>query len=382
MAKGAVRLGIIGCGQIGLKHIQRYSGIDGAEIAAVADIKKSARERGSKLAGGAHAFRDFRKLLEVDDLEAVDVCLHNNLHAPVAIEAMRAGKHVYCEKPMAGSYADALAMSKAAGRYRRKLSVQLFTLFSAETKAARRLIDAGALGRCYYAKSVGFRRRGRCYVDGYGSAQFVQKDVAAGGALYDMGVYHIAQVLYLLGNPAARTITGSTYQEIGMYPDRKRNSRFDVEELAVGQVRLAGNVALAIEESWAIHLGSLGHSCVVGDRGGLTLDPLTLHTTQADVELDAAAQVKQADTRWRSVDENYAAFDSAQHHWIATLTGTAAGRGSKSRTPGFGDPHVDTAAVALNTMLISEGIYLSQRLGREVTAAEVAENSKSTAIKV
>ncbi len=364
-----VRLGIIGCGQIGLRHIQRYQDIRGAKVIAVADIKKDAREQGAALAGGARAFADFRKLLAMPEIEAVDVCLHNNLHAPVSIEAMRAGKHVYCEKPIAGSYADGRAMVRAARRYRRKLSVQLGSLFSPETKAARRLVDSGALGKLYYAKSVGFRRRGRPYVDGYGSAQFVQKRVAAGGAMYDMGVYHIAQILYLLGNPAPRTITGSTFRELEMHPQRRKASGFDVEELALGYARLAGGITLSVEESWAIHLGSMGSSCLVGDRGGLSLDPLTLHTTQADLELDAVAQVRQADTRWRSVEPTYAASDSPQHHWIASLNGALA-------------RPVDTAAIALNTMLISEGIYLSHKLGREVTAAEVAKKSRSTAIKV
>ena len=369
MAKEVVRVGIIGCGQIAERHIRSYMKMDGVKIVAVADPKKAARTSGAQLAGGATAFRDFRELLALKEIDAVDVCLHNNLHAPVTIEAMRAGKHVYCEKPIAGSYVDGLAMVKAAKRHRRKLSIQLATLFHPETKAARRLIDAGVLGTPYYAKSVGFRRRGRCYVDGYGSKQFVQKDVAAGGALYDMGVYRISQILHLLGNPAAKTITGSTYQEIDMYPDRRRASRYSVEEFGTGYVRLEGDVTLIVEESWAIHLDSLGRPCLVGDRGGLSFGPLTLHKTEADIELDAAVQVAQADARWRSTDPAYAAFDSPQHHWIATLNGSL-------RKP------IDTAAIALNTMLISEGIYLSQRLGREVTAAEVAKRSKSTAVKI
>jgi len=260
-------------------------------------------------------------------------------------------------------------MVRAARKCRRRLSIQLASLFSPETKAARRVLDEGLLGRPYYARSVGFRRRGRCFVDGYGSAQFVQRPVAAGGAMYDMGVYHIAQILHLLGNPAPKTVTGSTYQEIDMYEDRRKRSGFSVEEFAAGYVRLAGGITLIIEESWAIQLGSLGRPCIAGDRGGLTFDPLTLHTTAADIEMDAAVQAQAADARWHSVRDGYDAYDSPQHHWVASLRGSL-------RNP------IDTAALALNTMLISEGIYLSQRLGREVAAAEVARRSRSTALKV
>jgi len=65
-----------------------------------------------------------------------DVCLHNNHHVPVTIEVLHAGKHVYCEKPMAGAYVDALAMYETAKRTGKKLSIQLSTLCSKETKRA------------------------------------------------------------------------------------------------------------------------------------------------------------------------------------------------------------------------------------------------------
>jgi predicted dehydrogenase len=80
---------------------------------------------------------------------------------PVSVAALQASKHVYCEKPMAGSYREAESMFQTARAQGLKLSIQLITLFSNETKAARFLIDQGLLGRLYHARSVGFRRRGR-----------------------------------------------------------------------------------------------------------------------------------------------------------------------------------------------------------------------------
>jgi predicted dehydrogenase len=128
----------------------------------------------------------------------VDVCVHNNLHAPLTIAALKAGKHVYCEKPIAGAYADGLAMRDTAREVGRMLNIQLATLFSKETRIAKRLIEDGQLGNIYHARSSGFRRRGRPFVDGYGSHNFVRKPISGGGAMYDMAVYHIAQLLYLM----------------------------------------------------------------------------------------------------------------------------------------------------------------------------------------
>src|SRR5205814_2706370 len=115
----------------------------------------------------AHVYTNFRELLRRDDLDAVDVCLHNNLHRPVTELALRAGKHVYCEKPMAGSYADAAAMLATARQTGKKLSIQLATLFTNDTRATKELIDAGELGELDFARSTGWRRRGRPVVDGY-----------------------------------------------------------------------------------------------------------------------------------------------------------------------------------------------------------------------
>ena len=177
-----LRLGIIGNGQIGTMHVKKWQDVPGVELVALCDIIP---ERAEKLAATydvPHTFQWFRELLEMEEIDAVDVCLHNNKHAPVSIAAMQAGKHVYCEKPMAGAYVDAKAMIETSEKAGRMLSIQLGSLFCKETRAAKRLIDDGHLGKCYYAKSSYYRRRGRPFVDGYGAEFFVQKPVAGGGA--------------------------------------------------------------------------------------------------------------------------------------------------------------------------------------------------------
>jgi len=338
------------------------------EIVAVADIDEAEARRVAESAGVRRVFTDFRDLLKVDEIEAVDVCLHNNLHAPVSIAAMEAGKHVYCEKPLAGSLVDAKAMVETSRRTGRKLAMQVGTLFSKETKAAKRLIDEGHLGRIYYAKSSYYRRRGRPYVDGYGTSNFVRKEIAAGGALYDMGIYHIVQILYLLGNPAVLTVSGATHQEVPMYEDRRKNGCYSVEELGLGFVRLAGGISFFIEEAWAINLGGTDGSKIAGSKGGISLEPFAFHSTVADMEMNASFDLGAADFRWHSCLADFDAYDGPQQHWIAALQGRV--------------PLIDTAGLGVAMMGIAEGIYLSQKLGREVTLAEVERASVSTAIKL
>ena len=363
-----IRIGFVGVGQIAKQHLAAYAKIPGAQVVAAADINADELARVAEQHQIPWTTTNFRELLKRDDIDAVDVCLHNNFHAPVTIEALRAGKHVYCEKPMAGAYADAKAMLDTAHAVGKKLSIQLATLFHKETKIAKRLIDAGKLGRVYHARSTGYRRRGRPFVDGYGTASFVRKEVASGGALYDMGVYHIAQMLYLLGSPTVTRISGKVYQETGMDEGRRKSSGYSVEELGLGFVKFDNNLTLDINEAWAIHLNAFEGSSIVGSEGGVRLQPLSFYSTVADIEMNSTFETDAVDWRWHQLDPEFAAYDSAQHHWIAALQGTV--------------PLLPTAELALATMLISEGIYLSDRLGHEVTPEEVMSHSKSTAVKL
>lgn len=371
-----IRIGMIGVGMIGKAHLDFYKDIEGAEVVAAADVNEAELGNVAAKYNIAQTYTDFRAMLKRDDIEAVDVCLHNNFHAPVTIEALKAGKHVYCEKPIAGSFIDGKAMLDAARQYGKKLHIQLSFLYFKETKAAKMLIEEGKLGRLFHARSTGYRRRGRPYVDGYGTQYFTRKETAGGGALFDMGVYNISQLLYLLDAPEVLTITGKTYQEMEIDERRKNISQFNVEELGVGFVRFKGGITLDIIESWAIHLNDFEGSSIVGSEGGIRLPgyvagkptPLSYHTNMCDLEMDSTFNLNAMDFRWRNLRDNTDAYDSSQHHWIAALQGKV---------------HLlPTAEIALQTMLISEGIYMSDRLGREVTAEEVLSLSESLTVSV
>lgn len=361
-----VRVGVIGAGQIGTRHLENYQAIPEAEVVAVADLFPRKIEAARERFGVKDGYADFRELLERSDVDAVDVCVHNNKHAPIAIAALAAGKHVYCEKPMAGTYRDAENMANEAAARGRMLSVQMATVFSNESRAARRIIAEGALGRIYHARSFGYRRRGRPFVDGYGTANFVDRSISAGGALYDMGIYHIAQVLHLIGNPAVRTVTGATHQELDMYEDRRAFSGYSVEEMGLGWVRLEGGISFDIEETWAVHHDGGEASKILGSKGGLRLEPLAFFSSLGDMPLSATFDLDASVERWRSCLPESSWEESPQRHWVGALLGKV--------------PLLPTAAYALNAALISEGIYLSAKAGRELTADEIRTASVSTAI--
>jgi predicted dehydrogenase len=363
-----IKVGFVGVGQIGKHHLEMYKKIPGVEVAAIADVDPDRAKLIAEEYNIPDIYTNFRDLLKRDDIESVDVCLHNNFHMPVTVAALEAGKNVYCEKPMAGSYVDALKMFETAKSTGKMLHIQLSTLYSRETKVASELIQGGKLGKVYHGRSTGFRRRGRPFVDGYGSTAFVKKDTAAGGALYDMGVYHIACLLYLLGNPTVKTISGKTYQEIAMDEARKKKSGYNVEELGVGFVRFDNNLSLDIIEAWAIQMDKFDGPMIFGSDGGIRLEPFGFYWNVDDLSFNSSVDLDQYVWRKNTVQENQDVYESSQHHWIAVQQGRV--------------NLLPTAELALKTMLISEGIYLSEQLGREVTADEVLKNSKSSAISL
>lgn len=362
-----IRVALLGTGVIAHSHATQYQKIPGVTMVAACDIMPKKLDAFCDQYGIENRYANFREMLQRDDIDAVDVCVHNNLHAPLAIEVMRAGKDCYCEKPLAGAYKDALAIVNTAKETGRKLHVQLAFLYRGETHAAKKLIDDGGLGRLYHARSYGYRRRGRPFVDGYAEKEFNSKYWAGGGALYDMGVYHISQLLYLLGQPKVKRVTGQIYQELDMDAGRRAESGFDVDELGCGFVTFENGLTLDILESWAIHAGEFPPSMIAGAKGGLTLgEELIYHHEVSGYPMSAKVDVGAEMYRTRQINPKLGLYDGSQEHWVGVLRGEC--------------PLLGTADIALQTMLISEGIYKAGALGREVSVEEITAQSVSQAI--
>src|SRR5690349_13305838 len=114
MSNEPIRIGIIGCGQIAQSHLGNYSKIPEATVVACADIDPKAADTTAQKFGIPNVYYTAQEMLKRNDLDAVDVCLHNNLHMPATVAVLESGRHAYCEKPMAGAYRDAVTMLETA----------------------------------------------------------------------------------------------------------------------------------------------------------------------------------------------------------------------------------------------------------------------------
>lgn len=389
----SLRIGIIGAGVISHRHMTIYKQIPNVTIVAVCEVDQKKLSAWSEKYGIKETYTDYREFLKRDDMDAVDVCVHNNLHMPMAVAVMRAGFDCYCEKPMAGSYVDAKLLYDTAKSLNRKLIVQISSIFSGQTRIAKELIDTDKLGHVYHARTVGVRRRGRPGVDMQAlSPDFYSKFMGGHGPVFDVGVYNISQMLYLMGLPELESVYGCAYQEIPCDEKVMNGRKYEVEDFGTGIARYKGGLSLEMTEAWAMNLDQAGDSYILGSEGGLKLTgidcyggpmafggslPAKLQPPQLQFygmyngrHVDMNLNTDMNDHEEMEVNPEKKLYSNSQLHWIAYLSGDL----SKNQI-------IDTPSVALATMLVSEGLFLSNQLGRSVTADEIREKSCSTAIR-
>ena len=201
-----IKVGIIGVGNIAVEHIQGYLQNPNAELYAFCDInEKRLTEMGEKY-GVTRLYTDKDEMLKLEELDAVSVCTWNSAHAPCTIAALRAGKHVLCEKPMALSAKEAEEMKREAEKNGKLLMIGFVRRFGNDCKIMQDFIEKDFMGDLYYAKATYLRRNGNP------GGWFGDKARSGGGPLIDLGVHVIDLVRYLSGNPKAVSVYGATFQ--------------------------------------------------------------------------------------------------------------------------------------------------------------------------
>lgn len=268
-----LRVAIIGAGGIAGAHFEAYQKVPEAEVVAVADIIPERAKAAAQRWGVPKWFSSHRKVLELPEVEAVDICTPHGAHAPIAVDALKAGKHVLVEKPMASSLKGAAAMVKAAKQAGKVLFCGIASRWAPKTQQVKQFLETEALGEIYFAEVVATRRRG------IPPTSFIRKETAGGGAVLDIGVYLVDTLLYLLGFPKPLTCSALVGGFLGTQPEavvqggwRWEPSQFEVDDFGAAFLRFANGAAAVIKVCWAAHIDSMGTSFLLGTKGGLKLD--------------------------------------------------------------------------------------------------------------
>ena len=272
-------IGIIGSGGIAQScHMPGYASIpDKCEIIAVCDADPEVAKTAAEKFGVGKVLSDYHELLAMPEVDAVSIATPNAFHKQPTIDALRAGKHVLCEKPMAMNGAEAREMMAAEKESGKLLQIALQWRFGGPVRFMKDFIDKGHMGDIYYARAMALRRRG---VPGWGV--FIDKEKQGGGPLIDIGVHILDLTLYLMGNPKPVSASGMTYQKMGRDPKyfnpwgEYDRDKFTVEDFAVGFIRFDNGATVTLESSFMSNIEREFFGChLFGTEAGALLDLFT-----------------------------------------------------------------------------------------------------------
>ena len=278
MAK--VKIGVIGCGCIAnAAHIPSYMKNPDAEIKYFCDIILEKAEAAVKNYECGTAIEDYHVILNDPEIDAVSVCTPNRMHSIIAIDALRAGKHVLCEKPAARIYSEALEMQKVQHETGKILNIGVVNRFATAVNKVRERIMAGELGEVYHV-FVNFRSHRS--IPGLGGA-FTTKAIAGGGVLIDWGVHRLDIVMYCMGDPKPLSVSGKAFSKLGvniqeyvytgMWSEETKdvNGTYDVDDSVTAFIRTEGPI-ISIEGAWAQNIGvEENYIDFIGTKGGIRL---------------------------------------------------------------------------------------------------------------
>jgi predicted dehydrogenase len=250
----STKIAIIGAGGMAAYHTTGFRQA-GAEIVALADVNLVAAEKSAAKYGISRSFGDVAEMLRaIPDLDAVSIIVPNKYHAPLALQVLKAGKHVFCEKPPAISAKEMAQMQAAAIKAKRMLMFNFNNRARPESYAMMDYVNAGTVGTINTCQAKWIRRAG---IPGFGG-WFTTKALSGGGPLIDL-LHMVDLGLYFMGYPEPAHILARTYQDHitdkafkGPWgiPDVAKGTT-DVEAAAHGFVTFKTGQSMSLAVSWA-----------------------------------------------------------------------------------------------------------------------------------
>ena len=357
-ANRTIKVGVIGTGGISRAHYNAYQKAGGFEIVAVCDKIRAAAVRAANEwnVPKNRIFTSYNKMLELDEIETVSVCTYNQAHARPTVAALRAGKHVFCEKPMAARLTDATAMTRAAKETGNILQIGLHSAFRPGVQFARKVVQEGILGDIYYSETAGCRRRG---IPGH---TFIYKKTAGAGAVVDIGVYNMHEALYIMGYPKPVRVSAITADYLAR--QNPRWDAMDVEEFGAAWVRFENGGVMVFKISWAVHADTLGPLFFLGKQAGLSMSGPTVFADEVPKDLKKLAKAEGAE-----LDPNPPeGMTSIRVDGLGGVDVWTAQMTAFRKSVLTNSPSVLPPEGVLLTNVIMDGMFRSHATGKEVTA--------------
>ncbi len=273
-----VRVAVLGTGAIAqVAHLPTLARMRGVELGGLYDADRSKARTLAQRFGEPRVYASPDELWEDDSVDAVVVCTPSKLHEQHVLEALDAGKFVFCEKPLALSSDGAARVLKAAGDSGR-LQVGMNQRFRPDAAALRTFVESGELGTVHYIRGSWLNRRA-----GRSRRSWRQrKDVAGGGALMDLGIQFLDLALWLLDYPAPRRVVATAHA----------TENNEVEDTALLLLELENGTVITLDVTWTFVADRERQELqVVATKGSASLSPLRLFRTTDEGTLDLSPQL-------------------------------------------------------------------------------------------
>ncbi len=275
-----IKVAVIGCGNIATSsHIPAYMRNENVEIKYFCDLIIEKAQACVDKYGCGTAVVDYHDFLNDPEIQAVSVCTHNDFHSIIAIDFMKAGKNVLCEKPAARILSEALEMQKVAHETGVVLNIGVCNRFNTYVEKIKEIIDSGELGEVYHVYASFRAHRS---IPGLGG-DFTTKASSGGGALIDWGVHYLDLIMYCCGDPKPLTASGEAFCKLGknmsnfvytgMWAEETKNvnGTYDVDDSVTGIIRTSGPV-ISFNGAWAQNIGEREtYIDFMGDKAGIRL---------------------------------------------------------------------------------------------------------------
>lgn len=269
-----LRLGIIGCGGIANgKHMPAEKRNPRAEMVAFCDIiperaQKAKEEYGTE---DSAVYTDYKELLKDETIDAVLVLTHNKEHCRITVDALNAGKHVLCEKPMATTYEEAVKMIEAAKKNNKVLTIGYQNRWRPDSMYMKQMAKDGEFGEVYYAEAIAIRRRA---VPTWGV--FIDEEKQGGGPLIDIGTHALDLTLHMMDNYEPAYCVGKTFHKLNKNTETGNAwgdwdvDRFTAEDSAFGFIVMKNGAVIYLKSSWALNMADPREAIttICGDKAG------------------------------------------------------------------------------------------------------------------
>jgi predicted dehydrogenase len=343
-----LRVAVVGMG-IGKSGGNAFTRNERSVVTALCDLAEDRmREYAAQLPENPKLYTDYREMCQDPEIDAVFVGTPNQLHVPVALEAVRNGKHVIVTKPLADSVEAARTLTAALENSNVVGMTAFGTRFLPTTDFLHEHVLAGTFGEIYYVKGRSIRRNG---IPNW-NAGFVRK---GGGAFRDMGVHALDACWWLMGRPKAISVSGVAGAKFGPlgrgFWDNKGTpelaAQYEADDYAGGFIRFENGVGLQIESFWASNQPEEFQIELFGTEAGGRLNPPTLYRHNNGEPYDTRAYL----------DSDRVAWDRMMEHFVSCVFD--------------GTPCDSPISDGLRVQEMMEALLLSGEEGREVLISEL-----------